>query len=154
MPHFTIIPFNDESAWRWCFCDRFCDRKMMFQWAKITLRRSVPCFRNWFFALQRWIQLIVGFSKWLLAGQNGSPLCSGRIFRCTVIGKWPPYGGSLLDAEVFHPLERIEPVFNAFQWAFLFHLTRISLYSYPHQARHRCNLFFKTMQICPNICGW
>ncbi|XP_072838033.2 mortality factor 4-like protein 1 isoform X4 [Pogona vitticeps] len=58
--------------------------------------------------------------------------------------KWPPYGGSSLDAEVFRPLERIEPVFNAFQWAFSFRLTRISLNSdlngtnYPRQARHHC----------------
>uniref|UniRef100_A0ABM5EY01 Mortality factor 4-like protein 1 isoform X1 n=2 Tax=Pogona vitticeps TaxID=103695 RepID=A0ABM5EY01_9SAUR len=58
--------------------------------------------------------------------------------------KWPPYGGSSLDAEVFRPLERIEPVFNAFQWAFSFRLTRISLNSdlngtnHPRQARHHC----------------
>ena len=70
-------------------------------------------------------QLIVGV-------QNGRQLCKmaprcalGWIPRITGIGKWLPYGGSLLDAEVFHPLECIEPVFNAFQWAFSFRLTRI-----------------------------
>ena len=57
-----------------------------------------------------------------------APRCVlGRIPHITGTGKWPPYGGSSLDAEVFHPLEHIEPVFNAFQWDFYFHLTTISL---------------------------
>ena len=101
-------------------------------------------FREPIFTSQRSKQLIVRVSKWPPAVQNGSPLCSGQIFRCTGIRKWPPYGGPSLDAEVFRPLERIEPVFNAFQWAFIFRLTRILLYSdfagtdYPHQVRHHC----------------
>ena len=46
-------------------------------------------------------------SKWPPAVQNGSPLCLGLISRFTGTGKWPPYGGSSLDDEVFFPLERI-----------------------------------------------
>ena len=89
-------------------------------------------------------QLIVRF-------QNGLPLCKmaphcalGRIPRITGTRKWLPYGGSSLDAEVFRPLEPIEPVFSAFQWAFSFCLMRISLNSnlngtnYPRQVRHHC----------------
>ena len=89
-------------------------------------------------------QLIVQF-------QNGRLLCKmaprcalGRIPRITGTGKWPPYGGSSLDADLFRPLERIELVFNAFQWAFSFCLARILLNSdfngtnYSRQARHHC----------------
>ena len=30
VPRFTITLFNDETALRWTFCDRFCDRFTMF----------------------------------------------------------------------------------------------------------------------------
>ena len=30
VPHFTIAPFNDETALRQTFCDHFCDHFMMF----------------------------------------------------------------------------------------------------------------------------
>ena len=46
-------------------------------------------------------------SEWPPAVQNGSPLISGLIFCLTGTGKWPPYGGTSLDNEVFRPLERI-----------------------------------------------
>ena len=49
----------------------------------------------------RWV------SKWPPVVQNGPPLFSGLIFRFTGTGKWPPYGRSSLDDEVFHPLECI-----------------------------------------------
>ena len=68
-----------------------------------------------------------------------APRCVfGRIPRYTGTKNGRPYGGSSLDGEFFSPLERIERVFNAFQWDFLFRLTKISLYSdfagtdYPH----------------------
>ena len=83
-------------------------------------------------------------SKWLSTVQNGSPLFLRWIFHFTGTRKWPPYGGSSLHDEVFNPLECIEPVFNAFQLTFLFHLMRISFYSnfagtdYPCQVRHHC----------------
>ena len=59
--------------------------------------------------------------------QNGCPLCKmaprcvlGRIPRITGTGKWPPYGGSSLNAEVFHPLERINRVLMHFNGLFTF----------------------------------
>ena len=68
--------------------------------------------------------------------QSGRPLCKmapccvfGRIPRYTGTENGRPYGGSSLDVEFFSPLERIERVFIVFQWDFLFHLTRVSLYS-------------------------
>ena len=74
-----------------------------------------------------------------------APRCAlGRIPRFTGTENGRPYGGSLVAAEVCSPLERIEPVFNAFQWAFSFRLMMILLNSdfngmnYPHQARHHC----------------
>ena len=74
-----------------------------------------------------------------------APRCAlGRLPHYTGTRKWLPYGGSSLYNEVFSPLERIELVFNAFQWAFSFRLMRISLNSdlngtnYPRQARHHC----------------
>ena len=77
--------------------------------------------------------------------QNGSLLCLGWIARYTGIGKWLPYGGSSQNEQVFPLLERIEPVFNAFQWFFLkFRLMTISLYSdfagtdYCRQAGPHC----------------
>ena len=51
-------------------------------------------------------------AKWPPTVQNGSPLCLGLIAHFTGTGKWPPYGGSSLDAEVFHPLECISMHFN------------------------------------------
>ena len=52
-------------------------------------------------------------SKWPPAVQNG-------IFRFTGIRKWPPYGGSSLDAEVFSPLECIERFSMHFDGLFTF----------------------------------
>ena len=93
-----------------------------------------------------------------LSGFKMAPRCAlGWIPRITGTGKWPPYGVSLLDAEVLRPLECIEPVFNAFQWAFSFRLTRISLNSdfngtnYPRQARHHCTFVNDIFQNPP---GW
>ena len=81
----------------------------------------------------RVFKMATSCSKWL-------PLFLGDIFHCTGTRKWPPYGGSSLDEQVFRPLERIE----RFSMCFLFCLMRISLYSdfagtdYPCQASHHC----------------
>ena len=80
-------------------------------------------------------QLIVRFSEW-------PPAVFRTYFQKTAIENGFPYGGSSLDDEVFRPLGYIEPVFNAFQLFFFFHLTTISLNSdfngtdYRHQAGH------------------
>ena len=50
-------------------------------------------------------------------------------------------------------------VFNAFQWAFLFHLMRITLYSdfagtdYPRQVRHHCSCLLVSCELFGQL-GW
>ena len=81
---------------------------------KRCLNGGNPLYDDWFPASGTDFSLNDGFetagrwvTKWLPVVQNGSPLCLGLIARFTGTGKWPPYGGSSLDDEVFSPLERI-----------------------------------------------
>ena len=131
VPRLTITSLYDESAVQLVFCNRYCNRKTMFQWGffRLTTIGSLlwePIFR---FTMIK--------NSWSLGFQNGSPLCSGRIACITGTGKRPPYGGSSLNGEVFCPLECIS-------MGFLLSLDDISFYSdfagtdYRHQAGHHC----------------
>ena len=95
-----LTPLNDKIAWQWLFCDRYSNRKTMFPMGFFAVRWFGPCFTDCLFTRRQSLQLIVG-------SQNGSPLFSRPMLRKTVIAKWPPYGGSSQNDQVFPPLERI-----------------------------------------------
>ena len=129
VPRLTITPFNDEITSRCVFVIAIVIAKWWLNGFFSFHDDQFPASGTDFSlcddqkTADRWV------SKWPPAVQNGSPLCLGRTPHITGTRTWPPYGGSSLDAEVFRPLERIEPVFSAFQWVFYFRLMTISFYS-------------------------
>ena len=94
----TTKPHYDEH-----FAIAFAIALQCFLWGNFTLRWSVPCFRNQFFA-KRWFSdswLVV--SKWPPGKQNGPPLFSGMDSSLHRQRKWLRYGGSSLDCEFQAP---------------------------------------------------
>ena len=82
-----------------------------------SLRWSVPCFRNQFFAKRQFSSSWSAVSKWPLGKQNGSPLFSGMIPRKT--GSENSYPMEDLCWMVsFDPIGTHWRGFNVFQWGF------------------------------------
>ena len=94
--------------------------KRCFKWGNFASRWSVPCFGNQFFTLLRSANSWSSGFKIATGFQNGPPLFSRTDSSLYRYQKWPPYGGSSLDEQVFSPLERTEQFSMRFNGVFNF----------------------------------